>query len=195
MFPYGTYGRSVIDDVVRDNRSTDIELYNMVIKAPQYQGYVQIGAPRLELFSNINNTHKLSLITDVINAVEQFKFTPNNGLANLTIQDQTGVTKREVPVDLAKVIKTCAILAVSKSIDMSTVLATFAATLMVQSTKFGGITLPIKLPDQNKLQVLIGKELNEWFAKYCEVHSIPTVDIVSEAKEQVKKSLFDAAKV
>lgn len=192
MFPEGSYGRSIIDGVVIDNQFIDRELYTLVRNAPQYQGCVNIGTPKLEL-KGLSRPMQLNLIHDVIGTVDRMEFT-SDVPASIMFKNNTGEIQREVPIDLIRVIKALAVCAINKNQYMSEVLSTFAVTLLVQYANFGKVSLPVNLPRNNKLQEIVGKELNTWFESYSKEHGIESLDIVSAAKKKVK-SLRNAVDV
>jgi hypothetical protein len=192
-FPEGSTGHDIVDEVVIANQSRNQELFNMAGSYPPYFGAVNIGEHKVKL-STVKGKSKLGqqpLIWDIIDGVKGFKLEPGNATINIVADG--AVTKTiNVHPELVKLIKVCLASSYSANEDFSIVVSEFVKSLIDMAEH---INLPIGLPSNNKMQKIIGAELNEFLKKICDDNGIQYQDVIDIPKKRKKSSpLIDAAK-
>lgn len=185
-------GRDIIDDIAVVNASRNIVAFENSKSLPMYFGGVEIGTTKVTLdpITNKKNIGKEPIIVDIINGTKNFNLSDEQ--ARIIYMDGE-ITEKTLNVHptLIKLLKTCVASSYNVCKDYSTVVSAFVKQLL---DNLPTIILPLDLPAGNKLQKIIGSELNEFLKEICDTENIDYQEIVEKPKKTKKKdALMDAA--
>lgn len=187
--------RDIIDDIVVKNSSKNQQIFESIQQIPTYFGCTNNAESKLRLkrMKRHKDLGKQSLICDIITGTETLQLQSGDGQV-ITIEDEQYITTIVHPTIIA-FIKSCIACSMTQCDDYNRVVSAMAEGLL-KTIKH--INLPIPLPADNKIQKIVGKELNEYLLKICEDTGTKWYEVITQPKTKAKSSgkdlLLKAAK-
>ena len=189
-------GRDVIDEVVLSNVHRNPEMFESVKDIPSYQYGVKVEDMKFKFDTAAKKGNiKCSMIQDIINTVRVMEMEKED--AYIVRVDENGESTN-IPVHevLVKLVKVCIATSISIDESFSEVVSTFAKHIVENAEN---LILPITLPKGNKLQEIVGEELNKYLRELCDENKIHYSECVETPKKkspkQSKSKLLQAAKL
>lgn len=183
--------RDILDDVVVKNQGRNQQIFQSVQNIPTYFGSTNNSAEKFRLKQTARRKElgKQSLICDIILGTEALNLEGNDGKVVKVEGSLTSTT--DIHPKIIKFIKTCVACSMTQCDDYNKVVGFMAKELLEM---INHISLPIPLPADNKIQKIIGEELNDYLKKICdETETKWSEMIVQSPKKKTGKDLLLSA--